>query len=862
MRHDGQPPPDPETHRVVTTPARSAINPPPDRRLVETRDDSSVNEFECPPELAGILSTDHYRRDIRSSGLSVATALTARLRTIPAAESAEVAQSLNWKHSPGPKFGDWLAIPYFGIDGQPTNYVRFKPDRPRQGKNDRPVKYEAPVGLSPRLYFPPNQSQGIYVDDARPLIIVEGEKKALALVQHGFAAIGIAGVWSWTKKRTDDSKPRELIDDFRHFMLTGRSIIILFDSDLASNDKVAWAAFHFSETLKAAGAVVRIAHLAPGMNGEKVGADDVLVKDGPDVIQAALDTAQPPERPRTTESSFEWTDVGNARRFATFAQGRIRYVDDRGVWFVFDGRRWAEDSDGVRVEAVAKEMLRSWAFRLADQIATITKMIAEVTVKADVETLQSRKERWEEEFKFAKKCQDLRRVRAMMALARSEAPFLVSNFSDTFDINIWLVNCANGTFDVRTGEFRDHDPEDYLTKLTPVRYNPTAVAPCYHTFLKQIFRNDHELIAFIRRLSGVAATGDASDQALNICWGEGANGKTTLIELWIHVLGEYAGKVPEELLIADKSNSRHPCEKVLLYGLRLAVASETGQGGRLDEARVKALTGGDTISARGMHENFWNFKPHYTLFLLTNHPPHVRGTDHGIWRRIRLIPFETKYWTDADRTANPESTYEPDRKADPTMPEQLKAEAEGILRDMLDQAAAHYAADRTINVPACVSAKTKMYRESEDVLGEFFAARVRPDRNTLAKPSDRRRIKATVLYQAYKTWADEAGDSTHGRGGVVGRKTFLNDMKKRLDSQMSNGLVFFADLRDESSSVDLSEDQPTTLDDWKNDGQNPGDPEKQNSTPYGEKPEITFQSSNLPNQDVIVLTNTDEGGVW
>ena len=197
-------------------------------------------------------------------------------------------------------------------------------------------------------------------------------------------------------------------------------------------------------------------------------------------------------------------------------------------------------------------------------------------------------------------------------------------------------------------------------KITPDkglfrRLQSQRPCPLYYRTLNTIFGGKIDVVDYVRRFFGSCATADVSAQLLHVFHGKGSNGKSLLLELLIYVLGEFAGKLPEEVLVGDKSKNRHPTELTVLAGLRLAVATETKEGGRLDESRAKALTGGDTITARGMRENFYSFPPSHKLVLCTNHRPRVMGTDHAIWRRLRLVPFEVTFKTDDDGEEEPRS---------------------------------------------------------------------------------------------------------------------------------------------------------------------------------------------------------------
>jgi putative DNA primase/helicase len=250
--------------------------------------------------------------------------------------------------------------------------------------------------------------------------------------------------------------------------------------------------------------------------------------------------------------------------------------------------------------------------------------------------------------KWALESESARRINAMLDLARSEPGIPI--LPDQMDSDPWLFNCVNGTLDLRTGKLREHRREDYITKVCPTRYNANAVCKAWLRFLGGVFPDDEgepdtELITFNQRLLGRCLTGDVSEQILPIFWGSGANGKSTLINAILETMGDdYAMKANADLLMTSRGE-RHPTELAQLFGMRLVVASETHQGRRINETLVKDLTGGEPIRARRMREDFWEFKPTRKVILLTNHKPRVAGTDEGIWRRLRLLPFTTTFGT-------------------------------------------------------------------------------------------------------------------------------------------------------------------------------------------------------------------------
>jgi putative DNA primase/helicase len=478
-----------------------------------------------------------------------------------------------------------------------------------------------------------------------------------------------------------------------------------------------------------------------------------------------------------TAGGPDWfTDIGNARRFAKQYGADLRYVADREAWTVYNGKRWLFDGADVHVEAIAKQFAREWSMTAAQNVTKAAEAVAKAEgkaaeavaredgdgdaaiAKADEEKARKQLAIAKAELAAAKKLQDARSLRRMLSMARSEQAILVQCYRDTFDRKPELLNVPNGTIDLLTGKLLDHRREHYITKLAGVEYNSAATAPTYDRVLASIFGNDAALIAYVRRFAGIILTGDVSGQSFHVFHGCGSNGKSVLLELWLDMLRDYGLKLPSQALVHDRHAQRHPCEIADLAGARFAIATETDQSGELDETKVKELTGGDTIAARLMRQNFFRFDPTFKIVLCTNHKPRVAGTDHSIWRRIRLVPFNTKYWTDADRDTNPKGIYDTTLKADKRIPDLLRNELEGVLADAVREAVAFYATDRNHEPPKIVLASTREYRHAEDVLGQFCDEKLFPDCNG--------RTAHSTIYTNYSEWAKESDYKPVGKRGL------------------------------------------------------------------------------------------------
>jgi putative DNA primase/helicase len=241
-----------------------------------------------------------------------------------------------------------------------------------------------------------------------------------------------------------------------------------------------------------------------------------------------------------------------------------------------------------------------------------------------------------------------------------------------------------------------------------------------------------QLVAFLQRAIGYSLTGDVSEQCFFLLYGTGANGKSTLINTILLLLALYGMKATTELLMQSK-NDRHPTERADLFGKRFVAAIETEEGHRLHEAFLKEVTGGDRIRARRMREDFWEFEPTHKVWLATNHKPTVKGTDHALWRRIKLIPFTVQI---------------PEKEQDKRLPATLQGELPGILAWAVRGCLAWQ--KDGLGVPEEVTIATAGYRAEMDVVGQFL--------QECCVAGQHARVKASHLYDAYRKWCDASGE--------------------------------------------------------------------------------------------------------
>ena len=331
----------------------------------------------------------------------------------------------------------------------------------------------------------------------------------------------------------------------------------------------------------------------------------------------------------------------------------------------------------------------------------------------------------------ARKCESQHRRRSMIDLAKSEPG--IGIVPDDLDADPWAFNCLNGTLDLRTGELRDHDPADLITKRAPVVYKPDAEASRFDKFLREIFDSDDDLIGFMQRFFGLCLTGDISEQVLPICYGEGANGKSTLLETVSAVLGDYACDAAPDLLTV-KRHSEHPTQLADLFGRRLVIASETEESRRLRVQLVKRLTGDRTVKARLMRQDYFEFPRTFKVVMVTNNKPVIRETSHAIWRRIRLVPF---------------NVIIADEDQDKDLPRKLWAERAGILRWLVRGCLA-WQQDGTLGSAPEIETATRQYRDEQDMLGPFLEDRCTTGPDVW--------VSRSAIWTAYTEWAKASGE--------------------------------------------------------------------------------------------------------
>jgi putative DNA primase/helicase len=401
--------------------------------------------------------------------------------------------------------------------------------------------------------------------------------------------------------------------------------------------------------------------------------------------------------------------LGMAVKLAEQFSGRLLFVNKRG-WHRWDGTRWAPDGDGTARRAVHTLLKRE---------------------RAQLEKLSS--EERERRGKAIARLETASAINGILTEAAALQAFSV--VIDDIDADPWLLNCANGTLDLRTMECYQHSPEDYITKVTRAAYTPEAAGgQTWTRFLRRVLP-DKDVRDYLQRLTGLSLLGkvNGDKQIAPIMTGKGANGKTTYVEAVMFALGDYAMPADPDLLMA-RNGEVHPTGCADLLGKRLVSTAETKAGRKFDLAVLKRLTGGDTIKARFMRQDFFSFKPSHLLLMVTNHLPDIDDTSEAVWRRVRVIPFMVQI---------------PDDERDESLVDQLESEADAVLSWLVD-GWADYRARGGLDEPNAVFVATDRYKADADVIGRFIDAEC-------LTGGAQSSAATKVLYERFCRWAANVG---------------------------------------------------------------------------------------------------------
>lgn len=409
------------------------------------------------------------------------------------------------------------------------------------------------------------------------------------------------------------------------------------------------------------------------------------------------------------ERKFNLTEMGNAERLVHRNGNNLRYCIEFEEWLIWNGNTWIEDKK-KQIERIALKTFR------------------EMYIEAAKEDEDSRRNELVKWAKVSEKSSVF-----INSINRAEAMLPISQ--DDLNKDKFLLNCANGVIDLKTGNLLTHDRKLMITKNTNIQYDPSASCPTWIKFLESIFtENDdikQDVIDFLQKAIGYSLTGDTSEQVVFFLWGTGRNGKSTFINTVKTLFGDYAKQTNSDTFTTKYGADNGINNDVArLVGSRFVSAVESEEGKHLSESLIKQLTGGEPVTARFLRKEFFEFTPEFKIFFTTNYKPVIKGDDEGIWRRIRLIPFNVTI---------------PKDQIDKQLPEKLQAELPGILRWAVDGCLKWRR--EGLGEPEAVKDATNAYKDEMDLLSNFISdcCVIHPDA----------KIKLNDLYKNYLDYCDE-----------------------------------------------------------------------------------------------------------
>lgn len=438
--------------------------------------------------------------------------------------------------------------------------------------------------------------------------------------------------------------------------------------------------------------------------------------------------------------AYTFDDMGNANRFVDLFGENVRYCYTEKKWYFYNSMRWSVDNLGV-------------ILRMADKCVEAMKAEAKLYLQADEESGGDMAKNFE---KHMKSSRSNKSKKAMLNEVEHHLPILPIQM-DRYKM---ALNTPSGIINLKNGDVKAHNPEYYFTKITSVDCAEAADCPRWLAFLDDIFAGDKDLIRYIQKAVGYSLTGSTAEQCAFFLYGTGRNGKSTFIDVIRDVFGDYAANIqPETIMVKSSQNSAINSDIARLKGARLVTSVEPNEGVRLNEGLLKQLTGDDTVTARKLYSEEFEFKPEFKLWMATNHKPIIRGTDTGIWRRIHMIPFDVQI---------------PEDKVDKNLTHKLKAEMTGIFKWCIDGCLMWQR--EGLQMPAAVLKSVREYRREMDVISAFIE-----DKCTLEGI-----VQASTLYAAYVSWADSNNEY------CMSNTKFSTELAKRFEKIKGRNCKYFS----------------------------------------------------------------------
>lgn len=437
--------------------------------------------------------------------------------------------------------------------------------------------------------------------------------------------------------------------------------------------------------------------------------------------------------------AYTFDDMGNAERFVDLFGENVRYCYTEKKWYFYNSMRWSVDNLGV-------------ILRMADKCVEAMKAEAKLYLQADEESGGDMAKAFE---KHMKSSRSNKSKKAMLNEIEHHLPILPIQM-DRYKM---ALNTPSGIINLKNGDVKAHNPEYYFTKITSVDCAEAADCPRWLAFLDDIFASDKDLIRYIQKAVGYSLTGSTAEQCAFFLYGTGRNGKSTFIDVIRDVFGDYAANIqPETIMVKSSQSNAINSDIARLKDARLVTSVEPNEGVRLNEGLLKQLTGDDTVTARKLYSEEFEFKPEFKLWMATNHKPIIRGTDTGIWRRIHMIPFDVQI---------------PEDKVDKNLTHKLKAEMTAIFKWCIDGCLMWQR--EGLQMPVAVLKSVREYRREMDVISAFIE-----DKCTLEGA-----VQASTLYAAYVSWADSNNEY------CMSNTKFSTELAKRFEKIKGRNYNYF-----------------------------------------------------------------------
>ncbi len=433
------------------------------------------------------------------------------------------------------------------------------------------------------------------------------------------------------------------------------------------------------------------------------------------VVPVVTQKPKPAEQPKP-EEPIHRSDTGNAMRLVQKYGSRLRFCRETNSWLIWDGYSWARDVDG-KIYQFAR-----WA-------------VADIYLEAG--KIRDKEER-KAHAVFAIRSESNYSLRAMASVAETFEGIPIRR--ENLDAHPFRLNVQNGVLNLETGLLEDHDPELYFSKILPIKFDLNNTAPKWEKFLDQIMEGKQEKKDYLQEFAGYCLTGSAREQCFLIFWGDGLNGKTTVVKVLLELLGPWAAQAPADTFLLHKNSLEAIHDLARIADKRLVVAVEPSEGSRLAEGLVKSLSGNDRITARHLYQGGFEYVPGYKVLIVTNHKPQIRGVDLAIWRRVRLVPFTWQV---------------PEDQIDLDLFDKLKEEMPGILTWAV-RGCLRWLNRGKLQTPAIVKAASAEYRSEQDQIHRWLD-------ECCERGDDEDTETGKALYASYREWCIENGECSKGQ---------------------------------------------------------------------------------------------------